>query len=741
MSSLFTPPTHKLVRNIYDKYNPIVSSGSFGDISTGAFYFMTGQFTGWITAIGIVKNFKGVRFFIKPSYIEYPITSIRVRIITDTHAGTVLADKTIDVLTKTLTEQLIEVEFDSEIENASDDYLVLSWSSNGRSGVRGVDATNYPASDTPSPPTTFPKVRYFNHSDPVNTTSLQATGSQIVQYVEFFRRDTNISERAVADKFVADLLKHPTLGSIFDTKFSTTTVQAYSASVNWTYEAGAFSGFIQPIGAHQNFDQVKLNVRYKLSESPIRKVRCVIRRNDYQGDVLFDETVDVETQLGVTKEVVFTSSTLVKNEENDDLVLGFFTDGKCGINILPSIIQATPWIRYSTQSSISNTSSIEVSSEPSNKSFWFGLYRREDSTTSSTLRKEIISSLGLSGIMTVDGEIQMPSTLRMTEGVEMDVYFTNIIRSKAKYLEFEPDVDSTVGGIHANDFWRFLPSGADSGTVTFAAYHRDELVTQKTVNVEISGSTSGAGVTRKILMVGDSITDADTITAQIKTRFDADGSMTGTLIGTNGPGSGNFNEGYSGKTFLWHYTDPDSPFYNGGVFDFANYLSSNGFTMTSGDWFIVMLGTNDVFNLSEDDLAVQIPVILNTASSMIGDVQADVSGIRIGICTVSPACFNQDGFGNPSNYLTGRTRRHYEVNRKTFNKAIIDTFGGSESSNIYVIPTHAVVDVYNNFPTTTRALNAHNPTTVTVQNNGVHPTAAGGYQMGDCIYSIVKTIA
>lgn len=731
--SILAPPVRPEIRRIYERVGTIVEQGSFGTTNTGGWTFETSTFSGWGTVIGAVQGLKGVRFYARSWDPTKEISRIRCRIKTVNHSGTILANKTVDVSVPLGVDTLVEVEFDTIIENAANDVLWLEWNSDGRSGIRHVTTGIYT-----SPP--YEKVRYFANSDPASMdASLQASGSQLVQYCEFFTRDEALPQVVIGEAFVGDLFKRSAMQRLFQAQFINEAIEDNAATIFSSFESSTFSGWGQAIGSPQNFDQIEINIRSWDANTPVTLVRVRVRENDQDGTVLLDKTVAFSSPVGVFKKVIVNSDQPIANTSDTPLWLEYFTNGKCGINNLAAAVYPTPKLRYSTAQSTTITTTIEVTSAAQN--FWWRVALRDSQIASFEPTEELLGVLNLGTSVTADAEILMPSTLRLVAGREFNVYFEAVMKSTIPYNQWDWDVAATPGAQWDN-FWRVPASGTGSAsagttTLTLSMYYWQKLIAQKAISLNVVASTNGNGVTRKCLFIGDSLTAANFYTAELVTLFAAD-VMNISLLGTIGSGS-NFHEGVSGKTFAYHYSDPLSNFVFSGSFDFAQYLSTNGFTMAANDWVFFQLGINDVFNLTPDNIDASIDAILATAQSMIAGIQATVPGIRIGIGLVTPSAAQQNAFGD--DYFNGQPRWKFEINRRCFISKVIEKWGASEGSKIYLVPVHANLDLYNNFPTGSQAFNSRNATTRTIQTNGVHPALSGYQQMADSYYHFIKNLA
>lgn len=210
-------------------------------------------------------------------------------------------------------------------------------------------------------------------------------------------------------------------------------------------------------------------------------------------------------------------------------------------------------------------------------------------------------------------------------------------------------------------------------------------------------------------------------------------AASGTLTKSSGTGSASIS--YTSTT-----TVPGNPFWNATTsrLDVASYLSTNSFTLDSNSVVSIMLGTNDAFGTVNGAALLGIKA---NADSLIAAFRAAVPRIRIALCLVIPPASSQDAAG--SNYFTGQTRDQTFENIRALNDYLISQYDNAtaRAQNTYVLPTHGYYDSRYNCQKTTAYANARNTSDiVTLQNNLVHPSTAGYYQIGDCLYGFIKFI-
>lgn len=144
--------------------------------------------------------------------------------------------------------------------------------------------------------------------------------------------------------------------------------------------------------------------------------------------------------------------------------------------------------------------------------------------------------------------IVLPPKLHTLQGREVSLYWDNIILDDASDYNF--DITNTTTGSHQAERYTTNPSGAVSAHLaTISVYDKKQsiLLTSQTINVQWVASSANSGTTKKVLMIGDSLTQDGTIT-QTLLDIAATDVMGITLLGTRGSGSNNKHEGRGGWT-------------------------------------------------------------------------------------------------------------------------------------------------------------------------------------------------
>ncbi len=332
-------------------------------------------------------------------------------------------------------------------------------------------------------------------------------------------------------------------------------------------------------------------------------------------------------------------------------------------------------------------------------------------------------------------ETVIPPYIFACEGRECNVYFDNLHLSAI--VDYEHNVDtSTSVGKQQRERFTWIPAGAQaSGTITIDVHHPRNSVklSTKTVQLRAAAASAGTGVTRKLIVVGDSLVNGGVIT---QTLLDISGSdaMHVTTLGTQGTGPNN-HEGRSGWT-INQYVTSGSPFYISSAVNFPQYLTNNSIAVP--DWVIVALGINDCFGQTDDTACSTLAdAELTKLDTLITSIKAAGAGVKVGLVLPSLPSFYAESFGE--NYATGQTRWRFKRNILIWSRQLIAKYTGQEASRIYLIPSNTALDTVNNMSTASvAAVNSRSSVTTARQNNGVHPGTSGYQQIADAIWAFLK---
>lgn len=307
---------------------------------------------------------------------------------------------------------------------------------------------------------------------------------------------------------------------------------------------------------------------------------------------------------------------------------------------------------------------------------------------------------------------------------------------------------STYIGTQSDRAWYATPVTANVGdrTWTISIYHQGTQVATESTTLRIKAALASGSPSRKVLVIGDSTTANNLRSLAELQDLGGVGDLTVTTVGSlSSSNVPSFDaslytcnhEGVGGKTYSYFYTDNASPFVYTGVFDFGQYLTDQSITLSADDWVFFALGINDIFSATSDATVATTWATLNTQlDAMIAAMQSEVTGLRIAVGLPLPPASSQHAFGD--DYTSNQYRARYKRNRDLLIAYLQAEYGGSEGSDVYILPLYACLDTENNFPLGSTAVNAYNTATVDRHTNALHPANAGYFQMGALYYAFMR---
>ncbi len=336
-------------------------------------------------------------------------------------------------------------------------------------------------------------------------------------------------------------------------------------------------------------------------------------------------------------------------------------------------------------------------------------------------------------------KINLPDKIYATVGIELNIYFDNIVDTHDTDYLFDVTCDK---GMHLQRCFRYTPNSEDVGSypITLSVTNNHGQTVEKTSTIIVTAETIFPEKTVKILILGDSTTAGGTTVEKIHKNFENTG-ITIQTIGTRGTAPYNHEgrSGWSAGTYLGYEEVGSVPnaFYNNG-FDAPYYFSKNNIDFP--DWFIINLGINDMFPYTKDaQMNAAINNFIKNINTMIASIKSASSSIKIGIALPIPPNYSQDAFGKA--YKCGQTRMRYKRNNFYLVNKLIETYSGKENTeNIYLIPIFTNLDTVNNMGFEEIKVNARNTTTYKspIGNGGVHPVESGYWQTADVYTGFIK---
>ena len=346
----------------------------------------------------------------------------------------------------------------------------------------------------------------------------------------------------------------------------------------------------------------------------------------------------------------------------------------------------------------------------------------------------------------------LPPAVYAVPGQEINIYFDNIILS-TNYNNYAFDVDCAKGR-QDKARWRFTPKTEETGRYPWKIkiYNgANELIAEGHTELIVSSLDAGSAKAVSLLIVGDSLTDASIYPRELYNlclKYGPKTTFTGSHSGAGKAPEKFAHEGYGGwtwSTFLTQYKPDQTDYLGKSKFladkngtpelDFKAYCNQYA-GGKAPDFITVMLGTNDIFRLKEDNLDSAIDQILKNADKLIAEFQKVGPDTQIGLALTVPPAATQDAFG--SNYQCGQTRWQYRRNQHRLVELMIERYGSGKYRNVSLIPVYVNLDCENNFPTVSEPLNSRNSAKTVRQSNGLHPAQEGYLQIADSFYAWLK---
>ena len=327
----------------------------------------------------------------------------------------------------------------------------------------------------------------------------------------------------------------------------------------------------------------------------------------------------------------------------------------------------------------------------------------------------------------------LPTEICVAVGKSIEIYNKQICHC-GNINNYHFTYNCTIGKTFKRK-WSYTAVIGDVGTkvLTINVYDNNmNLIQIGTINIRVV-NISTAISSKKILCIGDSLTNAGVFISQIKTQTDAMfGSNNLTFIGTQGT-TPYKHEGYGGWSTASFVTS-GSPFWNSGTsqLDFANYLTVN--SLAQPDYVQIFLGTNDIFAMADgkySDVLTLSNVAIARIKTIVDKILLQWAGTRIFL--VLPQFYaDQNGLGNNYGNTAHDMARHLQV--VAFCQSMLTQFVGY-NSKVSIVPIALTFDSDYGFTYVTQAVNPWSSTTEVFVTGGVHPSNEGYNQMGDMMFS------
>lgn len=276
-------------------------------------------------------------------------------------------------------------------------------------------------------------------------------------------------------------------------------------------------------------------------------------------------------------------------------------------------------------------------------------------------------------------------------------------------------------------------AGVNSAKLRYSINNTNVYDIEKDMEIEVVDANAGNGLTKKVMFIGDSLTDFNIYPTRVVNLFEDD-VMNIELLGSKGT-SPNLNEGRSGwraytycnkakgsdESTASGFYQGSNPFYNptSKTFDFSYYMNNQGYS--SVDYVFINLGTNDVSRANYNGESQ----ILSYYNIMINSIKAFNPNVKIGLWLPPGKGINNDIYG-----LVSRD------NALRMNDILIRNFEGREAENLYLIPINIAINPNTDYNMTDVVIDEN--VTIAKITDATHPATSGFYKIADVIYYWIK---
>lgn len=342
-----------------------------------------------------------------------------------------------------------------------------------------------------------------------------------------------------------------------------------------------------------------------------------------------------------------------------------------------------------------------------------------------------------------DLQLTLPPAIYAVPGVELDVYFDDVVLTQ-ELQAYRFEVDCPLGKA-ADDRWTLDAAGVETGDYAFSIRVRSSegaLLASAESVLNIVSPQAGADAKLRLLIVGDSLTNATVYPNELARLLSQPGNPQCTMLGTHRPSNaatGVAHEGYGGWTwelFSGKYEpNPDeakrlrsSPFVFVGDegkpgLDVPRYIREQC-DGDPPDFVIFLLGINDCFGAPPYDpqgIDARIDHMFDQANILLADFRKAAPDAQFGICLTPAPNSREEAFA--ANYKGAYTRWGWKRIQHRLVQRQIAQFHNGDDPRVSVIPTELCIDPVNGYP----------------EDNSVHPNTTGYQQLATTIYAWLKS--
>lgn len=344
-------------------------------------------------------------------------------------------------------------------------------------------------------------------------------------------------------------------------------------------------------------------------------------------------------------------------------------------------------------------------------------------------------------------ELTLPPRWYAVPGVPMSLYFDNLVLTE-KPESYVFEVSCAIGRAEATR-WTVTPTDRDVGDHPMRVQVKDaqgKVIEQAQTVLRVSPRDTGNGRTLRLLIVGDSLTNATHYPNEIARLLSEPGNPKWTMLGTHRPAAvkpGVAHEGYGGWTWASFLTKFDpapptpaagpparkstSPFLYAdaqgkGVLDLPRYIKEECGGQPP-DVVTFLLGINDCFGANPEDRTAMdktINATLDHADKLLAAFRQAAPRAVLAVGLTTPPNAREEGF--VANYKGKYHRWGWKRIQHRLVQRMQERLSHRESEGIHLVPTELNLDPVDGYPV----------------NNGVHPNPAGYAQIGSSFYAWLK---
>lgn len=416
-----------------------------------------------------------------------------------------------------------------------------------------------------------------------------------------------------------------------------------------------------------------------------------------------------------------------------DKFLGISTKGSYAVPPNTDYVRFNYWTTLATTRKIMLSLNSDITYEE-----YFSPYRIVEKNAIDKPVKELFKDDGI----LVDRKIIMPLYgLYVMQGKSVPVFFDNIIMhgqakklnvfqtAKENFLDngvFQKSLETLEKGFYQN----YLIVNSSYNTLL---KKNDDVVNNSRLTVV--DTNAGNGVTRKVLVIGDSITAANVWTDKLVDLF-SDDVMNIEMLGTRGTSKAP-NEGRGGWR-AWNYafekdasndglsSSVTNPFLNptSNSFDFSYYMNEKKYT--SVDYVLLCLGTNDVSRRTHntDDN------ILLAWKTIIDSIKSFDNNIKILIWLLPMPC----GLTNE------QPKKDMFLHMKELLINKYDNMASRQTNKIYLVDVGCSVSPTDDFNYKEELISEYGEEKWKRPTDIIHPASKGYYAIAKNIHAGIKAI-